>query len=126
MAAHQRKFARRVKAAGNSRSKALTGPGYERDAAARASCARTLARSAVERMTGAAAGRVFVPRLAIGSNACAVWSARRNLFHRFGPDRARRREQIALPELNVEIEQVDHGRLRLDLLGDQVDAVARE
>ena len=42
------------------------------------------------------------------------------------PQRPRRREQKALAEADVIIEQVDHRALALDLLGDQVDAEAAE
>jgi len=42
------------------------------------------------------------------------------------PQRSRRREQKALAEPDVVIEQVNHGALALDPFGDQVDAVAAE
>ena len=43
-----------------------------------------------------------------------------------GPHRPRRREQEALAEAHVVVEQIDHHALALDPLGDQVDAEAAE
>ena len=47
-------------------------------------------------------------------------------LQRFGAHRPRRREQEALTEADVVIEQVDHHRFAFDLLGDQVDAETAE
>ena len=72
--------------------------------------------------------------------SCAVWLealaswgpdpagrrfARRRM-RRLRPQRPRRREQEALAEPHVVIEQVDHRALALDPLGDQIDAEAAE
>ena len=43
-----------------------------------------------------------------------------------GPQRPRLREQEALAETHVVVEQVDHRALALDPLGDQIDAEAAE
>ena len=45
---------------------------------------------------------------------------------RFGAHRPRRREQEALAEADIVIEQIDHHRFGLDPFGDQADAEAAE
>ena len=47
-------------------------------------------------------------------------------WQRLGAHRPRRREQEALAEAHIVIEQIDHRALALDPLGDQVDAGARQ
>ena len=47
-------------------------------------------------------------------------------LQRLGPHRPRRREQEALAEAHVVVEQIDHHALAFDALGDQIDAGARQ
>ena len=59
------------------------------------------------------------------ASARVVGAAGRAL-QRLGPHRPRRREQEALAEAHVVVEQIDHHVLAFDALGDQVDAGARQ
>ena len=63
------------------------------------------------------AGPSFRPRPACGAAPA---------LQRLGAHRPRRREQEALAEAHVVVEQIDHRALALDALGDQVDAGARQ
>jgi len=47
-------------------------------------------------------------------------------LQRFGAHRTRRREQKALAEADVVVEQIDHRTFVLDTLGNEIDAVAAE
>src|SRR5580700_7664680 len=71
-----------------------------------------------------------------GRRRCRRCSARRRrnrgfsraggALQRFGAHRARWREQKALAEAHVVIEEIDHRAFSLDVLGDEIDAEAAE
>src|SRR5262249_49949972 len=72
---------------------------------------------------GAASRRSVVRRNRLAPRELAAFG---DALQRFRAHRPRRREQEALPEADVVIQEIDDGALALDLLGEEVDAEAAE
>ena len=99
----------------------------------RASCASAVARRSgrrprrgLRRLRVGRRGRTLDGARRRRGRALAAGRPVRDPLQHLGAHRARRREQEALAEAHVVVEQVDHGALALDPLGDQVDAEAAE
>ena len=89
-------------------------------------------RAPAPRNAGARAGKIDQPLTAPAAASSLVVSGGglrrigRGGLQGFDPHRPRRREQEALAEAHVVVEQVDHHAFAFDALGDQIDAGARQ